>query len=147
MTSTSFFIPSVADRYGAEAAIRYRERGFWGDDSLSGIVDKWAAEAGERRAVTDGVRELSYLDLQRESLQLAGWLSSVGVTEGDRVAVQLPNWAEFVTTYLAINRLGAILVPVMPVYRTQEVHHILSNSGAVVAVTAGTFRGFDHLVF
>lgn len=67
-----------------------------------------------------------------------------GVRPGDRVAMQLPNWAEFVVSYLAIARIGAVMVPIMTVYRQTEVEHVLRNSGAVAAITTGDFRGFDH---
>jgi acyl-CoA synthetase (AMP-forming)/AMP-acid ligase II len=58
--------------------------------------------------------------------------------------MQLPNWAEFVVGDLAIARIGAVVVPIMTVYRRTEVGHVLRNSGAVAAITTGEFRGFDH---
>jgi cyclohexanecarboxylate-CoA ligase/acyl-CoA synthetase len=136
---------SVENRYGPDAGQQFRSAGYWGDDTLCEWLERWATEDPDHRAVTDGVHDLSYGRLRQDSYRIAGWLRSVGVVAGDRVAVQLPNWAEFVTTYLAIARIGAILVPIMPVYRASEVRHILENSGAVVAVTAQEFRGFDHL--
>ena len=136
---------SVENRYGAEASTHFRTAGYWTDDALCEWLDRWATETPDHRAVTDGVHDVSYRQLRQDAYRAAGWLQSVGVTPGDRVAVQLPNWAEFVTMYLAITRIGAILVPIMPVYRTNEVRHILEDSAAVVAVTAEEFRGFDHL--
>ena len=136
---------SVENRYGPDARSRFRAAGYWTDDALCEWLDRWAAEAPDHRAVTDGVHDVSYRRLQHDAYRIARWLRSVGVVAGDRVAIQLPNWAEFVTVYLAIARIGAILVPIMPVYRANEVRHILENSGAVVAVTAENFRGFDHL--
>lgn len=143
--STTPPVPTIDQRFGPEAAVRFREAGYWSDDSLCEWVDHWATESPNHRAVSDGTLDLDYARLQQDSLQLAVWLGQQGVVAGDRVAVQLPNWAEFVVAYIAVNRIGAVLVPVMPVYREREVRHILQSSGAVVAVTAGTFRGFDHL--
>ncbi|MBY4575630.1 cyclohexanecarboxylate-CoA ligase [Gordonia paraffinivorans] len=143
--STTPQIPGIDERFGPGAAHRFREAGYWADDSLCEWVDRWATESPGHRAVSDGTVDMDYARLQRDSIQVAAWLRQQGVTAGDRVAIQLPNWAEFVVAYVAINRVGAILVPIMPVYREREVRHILQSSEAVVAVTAGTFRDFDHL--
>ena len=69
-------------------------------------------------------------------------MTSLG--RGDRVAVQLPNWNEFIVTYVALARIGAVLVPTMPIYRHDEVRYVLQHSGAKAAVVAGQFRGFDY---
>jgi non-ribosomal peptide synthetase component E (peptide arylation enzyme) len=58
--------------------------------------------------------------------------------------VQLPNWNEFVVVYVALARIGAVLVPTMPIYRHDEVLYVLRHSGAKVSVVAGEFRGFDY---
>src|ERR1700694_992539 len=42
-------------------------------------------------------------------------------------------------------RAGAVLLPIMPIYRHDEVGYILERSAARVAFTAGDFRGFNHL--
>jgi cyclohexanecarboxylate-CoA ligase len=59
--------------------------------------------------------------------------------------VQLPNWTEFPVIAAALSRIGAILVPIMPIYREDEVAYVLRHSGAVAAVTCHEFRGFGHL--
>lgn len=56
----------------------------------------------------------------------------------------MPNWIEFASLVVAFARIGAILVPVMPIYRRAEVEHFVRHYGAVLAVTAGEFRRFDQ---
>ena len=56
----------------------------------------------------------------------------------------MPNWTEFAVTAAALSRIGAVLVPIMPIYRDDEAAYICQHSGAVVVVTCGAFRGFDH---
>ncbi|MBV6755084.1 AMP-binding protein [Rhodococcus opacus] len=135
---------TVEARYGAEAATHFRNQGLWADDSLSSWVDRWARERPGSRAVSDGVRELTFAQLSNQSARLAIRLLELGIHAGDRVAIQLPNWVEFVVAYAAINRVGAILVPIMPVYRHTEVLHILQSAEPKVILTTGNFRGFDH---
>ncbi|MBN9739294.1 AMP-binding protein [Pseudonocardia sp. Ae707_Ps1] len=135
---------SVDGRYGADTAAEFRARGWWRDGSAVALLDRWADETPTRRFVSDGTTELDYATLRRRADGLAATLRRAGVRRGDRVVMQLPNWSEFAVGYLALARLGAVTVPIMTVYRSSEVGHVLRNSGAVVAITTGTFRGFDH---
>ncbi|QJY48251.1 AMP-binding protein [Pseudonocardia broussonetiae] len=134
---------TVQGRFG-NAVEEFRERGWWQDGSAGALLDRWAAERPDRRFVSDGTTELDYATLRGRAYRLGATLRAAGVGTGDRVAVQLPNWAEFAVSYLAIARIGAVMVPIMTVYRETEVAHVLRNSGAVAAVTTGEFRGFDH---
>lgn len=134
----------IEARYGSEAAMRFRNQGLWVDDSLSSWVDHWARDRPGSRAVSDGVRELTFAQLSDQSARLAIRLLELGIRIGDRVAIQLPNWVEFVVSYAAINRVGAILVPIMPVYRHTEVLHILQSAKPKVVFTTGNFREFNH---
>ncbi len=135
----------IGFRYTAEQAARFRQQGWWGDEILLDLLDSWTDEAPERELATDGVGRLTYGQAQGEAYRLAAELRRMGVQQGDRVLAQLPNWNEFVVIYLAAIRAGAVLVPIMPIYRHDEVGYILQRSEAKVAFTAGVFRNFDHL--
>ncbi|MEU7810959.1 AMP-binding protein [Pseudonocardia sp. NPDC049154] len=135
---------TVHDRYDEETRRRYRENGWWQGGSAAGLLDRWAEATPTRRFVSDGTTELDYGTLRERAHGFGATLLRLGVRRGDRVVVQLPSWTEFVIAYLAINRIGAVTVPIMTVYRQTEVAHVLRNSGAVAAVTTGEFRGFDH---
>jgi cyclohexanecarboxylate-CoA ligase/acyl-CoA synthetase len=137
-------ILTVGDRYDAETVRRYREKGWWQDGSAAALLDRWAEVTPAKRFVSDGVREFDYATVRVRARGLGAALLRNGVRRGDRVAVQLPNWSEFVVAYLALARIGAVLVPIMTVYRHTEIGHVLRNSGAVAVITTGTFRGFDH---
>ncbi|TDP91880.1 AMP-binding protein [Labedaea rhizosphaerae] len=136
--------PTVTDRYRPEAIREFHERGWWRDGSAAALLDRWAEENPTKRFVSDGSVELDYATVREQAYGLAATLARNGVARGDRVVVQLPNWAEFIVSYLAITRLGAVLVPIMTVYREAEVAHVLRDSGAVAAITTGRFRNFDH---
>jgi cyclohexanecarboxylate-CoA ligase len=74
----------------------------------------------------------------------AAALRALGVGRGDVVAMQLPNWWEFVVTSLAVNRIGAIVNPLMPIFRERELSYMLGFAKAKVFVVPKLFRGFDH---
>ncbi|MDH6285019.1 AMP-binding protein [Prescottella agglutinans] len=122
----------------------YYEAGYWNPSTLVTAIDHWADEDPDHPYLSDGVSTYSYGEFRSEAWSLAGALSELGVQPGDRVVVQLPNWNEFYLVYAALTRVGAVTVPVVPVYREHEVQFIVENSQAVGLITTGEFRGFDH---
>ncbi|MFI6093642.1 AMP-binding protein [Streptomyces sp. NPDC051218] len=136
--------PRPEDRYDEATIADFRAQGHWRDDILNAYIDQWAAEGPDRVMVTDGYGFLTAAQLQSSAYRLARAMKDLGVTAGDRVQVQLPNWSEFVIAYVAIARIGAVLVPTMPIYRHDEVGHVLKDSGAKVSIIPGEFRKFDY---
>ena len=135
----------IGFRYTTDQAARFRHEGWWGDEILLDHLDRWTLAAPDRELTTDGVGRLTYGQARGQAYRLAAELRGLGVESGDRVLAQLPNWNEFVVIYLAAIRAGAVLVPIMPIYRHDEVGYILERSEAKIAFTAGEFRSFDHL--
>jgi cyclohexanecarboxylate-CoA ligase/acyl-CoA synthetase len=139
------WVPSVGDRHDDVAVKAFYEQGYWTDGTLTSVLDDWCASQPGAVYVSDGEGSLTYAELRGQAYRLAAGLRSLGVGTGDRVVVQLPNWREFAVVYVALARIGAVLVPVMPIYRHDEVAYIARFTGAAGIVTTGVFRGFDHL--
>jgi crotonobetaine/carnitine-CoA ligase len=90
---------------------------------------------------------LTFLQIQEQTSAYAQALRARGVKSGDRVAVMLPNRAEFPLLWLALARLGAALVPVNTRYRSADAAHVLTDSGAVLVITDEKNRNlFDRPV-
>ncbi|HEX2940787.1 MAG TPA: AMP-binding protein [Rhodopila sp.] len=66
--------------------------------------------------------------------QMAAGLAQLGVRQGDRVIVMLPNGAWSVRALYAINYLGAVFVPINPAYRGALLEHVLRDSEAALAI-------------
>jgi cyclohexanecarboxylate-CoA ligase/acyl-CoA synthetase len=143
-TSGTVAAPTPQARFSPDQIRRYRERGWWRDDTLVGYLDRWADATPDHPAVSDGALILDYANLRAQAYRLGAALKRLGVRRGERVAVDLPNWSEFIVSYLAIERIGAIIVPIMPIYRHREVIHALNQAGVVAVISAGEFRGFDY---
>lgn len=133
------------DRYDAETIAGFRAQGFWRDGSLAERVDHWAGVQPQRVAVSDGYTELTWARLRGQAYRLAAALRRLGVGRGDRVQVQLPSWNEYVVVYLALARIGGVLVPTMPIYRWDEVTFAINHAEAKVSVVCGDYRNFDYL--
>lgn len=79
---------------------------------VSGWITWWAARAPARPAVIFGAEQVSYAELDARIRGVAAQLHTMGVTEGDRVAVCCSNRVEMLELVFACAHLGAILVPV-----------------------------------
>jgi malonyl-CoA/methylmalonyl-CoA synthetase len=78
---------------------------------------------------------LRYRQLQEQVDRLAAGLQRRGVRKGDRVAFYLSNRLEFVVAYLAVLRVGAVMVPINLRYRRLEIAHILRDCMPRLLVT------------
>ncbi|MGV0790172.1 AMP-binding protein [Mycolicibacterium sp. XJ1819] len=73
---------------------------------------------------------LTYADVHVQSDALAGALAELGIAKGDRVAIVLPNRIEYLLTFFALAKLGAIQVPINPYLKGDFLLHQLADSGA-----------------
>ena len=89
-------------------------------------------------------RELTWSALAADSEAVAARLLALGVGPGEPVAYQLPNRLEFLTITLAVLRIGATCMPLMPIFRERELGFMLAESRARVLFVPGAFRGRDH---
>jgi malonyl-CoA/methylmalonyl-CoA synthetase len=89
-----------------------------------------------RFSAPDGTRsDLTYAQLHAELRRIAAGLHARGLRRGDRVAFFLGNRPEFVTAYLAVLSLGAVMVPLNLAYRRREIAHILGDAGPRLLLT------------
>ena len=80
-------------------------------------------------------RTWTYLELQFEAEKIASALRKMGVQKGDRVVLDMQNCPQLVMTHFAILRLDAVVVPVNPMNRTEELKHYILDPDTKVAVT------------
>ncbi|WP_253448735.1 AMP-binding protein [Halomonas sp. Y3] len=126
------------------------ELGAWNDKIITDYLDEAVASAGEKAAIitcrmSDGSRvELSYRELNDRVTRIAAGLAELGVRKGDIVSCQLPNWWQMTALHLACVRIGAVLNPLMPIFREHELSFMLGMAESKVLVVPQTFRTFDH---
>jgi acyl-CoA synthetase (AMP-forming)/AMP-acid ligase II len=135
---------TVHDRYSQADIDSFYAAGQWRPETLFDVADQQAGLRPGKVFVTEGAASLTYRELRDSSLRLAAGLRRAGIGPGDRVSVQLPSWPEFTQLAVALSRIGAIMVPIMPIYRQDDIRYILQNAGVRMAITCGTFRDFDY---
>jgi len=80
-------------------------------------------------------KSITYKDLDLMANRVANGLQGLGVHRGDRVALFLPNIPEFIISYLAILKLGAVAVALNAMLKSAEVSFILNDCSAKVLIT------------
>lgn len=135
---------TVHDRYREDDIAQFYADGLWRDETLPVLLEQQAGAHGDKIFGTDATTSVTYRELSDRSRDLAVGLRRRGVGPGDRIAVQIPSWTEFFVIAAAVSRIGAVLVPIMPVYRRDEVGFIVETAGVTAAFTAPAYRGFDH---
>lgn len=76
------------------------------------------------------LREITYAGLAEATRRVASGLAQTGVRRGDRVGVMLPNIPAFPVSWLALARLGAIMIPINTGYTARELDYVLGDGGA-----------------
>ncbi len=126
------------------------QQGLWHDRTINQDLDACLASCPDKVALTavrvEGgeVKRFTYREMARMADRIAVGLSRLGVGKNDVVACQLPNWWQFTLTYLACSRLGAVLNPLMHIFRERELNFMLTHGEAKVMIAPKTFRGFDY---
>lgn len=120
-------------------------------DNFAGLVAAHAARAGERPALRDADRALSYAAFEERCARAAGALRALGVARGERVALLLGNRSATLEAVLAAARLGAIAAPLNTRLAAPEIAEQLDDCrpallvheaalGALAAAACGATR-------
>lgn len=113
--------------------------------TLDRVFGHRAAEHADRTLVKCGGRSRTYAQIDTASAALAAALAELGVEEGDRVAVNLPNCEEWLVSLLAIARLGAVVVPLNPRLNRHALKYELRHAEVSAAITAERLEDVDFL--
>jgi cyclohexanecarboxylate-CoA ligase len=124
--------------------------GHWPDRTINDALDDCIRACPDRVAITavrveaGDTRRFTYRELGTMVDRVAVGLSKLGVVRDDVVSMQLPNWWQFTVLYLACSRIGAVVNPMMHIFRERELSFMLAHGESKVLVVPKTFRGFDH---
>jgi long-chain acyl-CoA synthetase len=77
---------------------------------------------------------LSYKEVDQLSDRLAAGLAGLGVKKGDRVGLFIPNTPQFALAYFALQKLGAVVVAINPLYTPREIEHQVNDAGVELMV-------------
>ena len=98
-------------------------------------LKKTAKEYPDKTAIHFMGKEMDYRQLHEASCKFAGYLQSLGITKGDRVAIMLPNTPASVISFYGILLAGGIVVQTNPLYTERELEYQMKDSGAKVIIS------------
>ncbi|MGC8562012.1 MAG: long-chain-fatty-acid--CoA ligase [Thermoplasmata archaeon] len=93
-----------------------------------------ASKVPQKLAIVFFNYKIDYGKLNEKVNSFAAYLKSLGVTKGDRVALDLPNCPQYIIAYYAVNQIGAVVTQISPTYFKVEIDRIIGDSGAKVLI-------------
>jgi long-chain acyl-CoA synthetase len=125
----------------AAIAARYRDLNIeWDVDvtaypSIVALFEDAMQRYPDLSACSSVGHSISYRELDTLSANFASWLQSdSGLSQGDRVAIQMPNLMQYLVACLGTLRAGMVVVNTNPLYTERELEHQLNDSGARLLV-------------
>ena len=113
--------------------------------SLAPLIEHGVQQHPTRVLATDGERTWTYHQVDADASSLATAFSGLGLGQGDRIAVNLPNGVEWIIATLAAAKLGAVVVPVSPQLSIHDLRYQLRHAEASAVVTIARWDGVHFL--
>jgi long-chain acyl-CoA synthetase len=107
--------------------------------SLVALFEKACADFGDQVAYISMGKEMTFRQLDEQSRAFAGWLQSLGIRKGDRVALMMPNLLQYPVALFGTLRAGGVVVNCNPLFTPRELEYQLRDSGAVAIVIVENF--------
>jgi long-chain acyl-CoA synthetase len=103
--------------------------------NLGKLLEQSAKQYPKGEALMYEGKGIRLEELDKNVNRLANGLKDLGIERGDRVAIMLPNSPEFVYSFFACQKLGAVVVPFNIMYKGGEILHVLKDCGAKAIIT------------
>jgi long-chain acyl-CoA synthetase len=100
--------------------------------------DRMSEKYPDRSALVYLGTHFSYRRLKALSERFAGALSALGVAKGHRVMIYIPNCAQWIIAFLGIQRIGAAVVPVAPIYTSHEIIYMIKDAQVETVICMDT---------
>jgi long-chain acyl-CoA synthetase len=108
-------------------------------DSLVSLMEESFSKFADRTAYSYMGQDIGYQETDVKSQALAAYFQSLGLEQGDRVAIMMPNVPQYPVAVAAVLRAGLVVVNVNPLYTPRELAHQLKDSGAKAIVIIENF--------
>jgi fatty-acyl-CoA synthase len=107
--------------------------------TIGDMLDETVEKYPDREALCFQGRGETYRELQQNVNKLAKGLIRIGIQQGDKVAIWMPNYSEWIYANLAIAKIGGVTVPINIRFKTSEVAYVLKNSKVTTLIMADKF--------
>jgi long-chain acyl-CoA synthetase len=109
--------------------------------------DKMSERYPDKTAVLYLGERLTFAQLQDYSQRFGGALTDLGVKKGEKVMIYISNCIQWIIAFLGIQKIGAVIVPVSPIYTSHELNYMIRDSGAETIICLDTNFCYASEVF
>jgi fatty-acyl-CoA synthase len=110
---------------------------------MADAFDLWADRYGSREAVFFRGQRLTFAELKSHVDEMARALMALGVRKNDKVAIWMPNSIEWIYTFFAIAKTGAVAVPMSTRYRTLELDNVVRHADVSTLIFVDSYLNFN----
>jgi len=110
-------------------------------NSTEVLLDQTAAKYGDKVAVYFDDQRITYKQLQASVNRVANGLKKLGVEEGDRVFLRMPNIPPAIVCNFAIIKIGGVSLPTSVLFARTEISHVANLAEAKVMIVAAAMLG------
>ena len=114
------------------------------DKSIYQIFEETAQKNSNKTALIYLGEKYSYGDLREAAEKMSGALKELGLKKGERAIIYIPNCPQWVVIWLGLQRIGAVPVPVSPIYTVYDLNYIATDSQARVIFCGDTNFGYAN---
>jgi 2,3-dihydroxybenzoate-AMP ligase len=131
--------------YKKDDMAKYNKYRFWLGCTWGDLLDKATDLYPTKVALVDDVNQLTFATLREKVDKLAIGLMDLGIRKGQRVLLQIPNWNEFVYSFYAIQKIGAIAVLLLPRHNETEISFLAELTKPVAWIVPMIYRRIEYL--
>lgn len=108
---------------------------------IAKLLERHAEQRPDKVAYWDSSRSVTYADLAGRTASIAANLTKAGLSEGDKIAIYLPNGVDWIEACFAALRAGAVVVPISYDAAEGEISYRLTDAGCRFIVTTAGRKG------
>ena len=117
----------------------------WRHLTFARALERITSSYGNNEALVYHDERLTYLEFKKRVDRFSKGLIALGVEKGDRVAIFLPNFPEWIVAQWAIAQIGSVLVSINPRHRAHDLEYVINNAGVSTLILADQFRNVNFL--
>ncbi|HEX2967004.1 MAG TPA: AMP-binding protein [Syntrophorhabdaceae bacterium] len=134
-------------RHKPEQTEFYSKKRWWLGLTLGDTLDRIADVFPNKEALVDDKTRFTWSEVREKAESLAAGLLRIGIKKGDCVVLQLPNWAEYMFCYFAMQKIGAVPVILISGYKQLEVGHLCKLTEATAWIVPAVYRKIAYTAF
>jgi fatty-acyl-CoA synthase len=112
---------------------------------VGALLDRCALVFPDKESTIFGDRRITWAQLNEEANKLAVGMMKLGVNRDDKVGLWMPNSVEWIVSWFALAKLGAVIIPMDTWYKPSEAEYILGHSDSVAVIVADRYQGADYV--